>query len=88
MECWQDVLKEAANTVEYKKTSNTKYGLWQTMDEINITIPTDQKNRYGKSIMKRKYATLNTEIEKLKTGLKNYNEMDVIPSILKYELIK
>jgi hypothetical protein len=41
MECWQDVLKEAANTVEYKKTSNTKYGLWQTMDKINITVPMD-----------------------------------------------
>jgi hypothetical protein len=89
---WKDVLREAANTDEYKETikqyGHTKYGLWQIMEEINLKVPSGQKNRYGKDIMKRKYPSLNTEIDKLKNALKKYYELDIIPRLFYYELIK
>jgi hypothetical protein len=83
---WDDVMFETKKTKEYKK--DFKYGLWQIMDEINIKIPTGNKNRYGKDILKYKYTELNTEIIKLITKLKEYYEKEIIKDLFKYELIK
>lgn len=89
---WGDVVFEAKNTDEYKdairNTPNIRYGLWQIMEELNVQIDSGRVDRSGNPVLVYKYATLNTEIRKLDAALKRYYEVNIIPSLFKYELIK
>jgi hypothetical protein len=46
----------------YQRYGNTKPGLWQIMEGINLRVPTGRKNKF----MTRKYSTLNAEVDKPK----------------------
>jgi len=89
---WKDVVFEAVKTDEYKaaytKTSNMRYGLWQISEELNVQIDSGRKDRRGNVVYIYKYATLNTEINKLDNALKQYFNEEIIPLLFKYELLK
>jgi hypothetical protein len=89
---WNDVLFEIKRTEEYKKIISTypkfRFGLWQVMEEINVKIDSGRKNRQGEPVLVYKYANLNTAIKTLDTAIKTYYEINLIPLLFKYELIK
>ena len=92
MKYWRDVTFEAVRTEEYKSAikanKNLRYGLWQIMDELNVKIDSGRKDKKGNPVLVFKYATLNTEINKINTLLKNYYATEITPKLFEYELIK
>ena len=89
---WEDVLFEAKRTAEYKdsirQNPQMRYGLWQIMQELNIKIPSGRVDLQGNPIMTYKYETLNSEIKKIDSALKQYYDAEIIPLLFKYQLIK
>lgn len=89
---WRDVTFEATRTDEYKtaikENSNMRYGLWQIMVELNVKIDSGRKDKKGNPVFVYKYATLNTEINKLITLLMHFYQTEITPKLFEYELIK
>ena len=89
---WNDVIFETKRTEEYrdimKKYPDSRFGLWQIMQDINIKIDSGRKNRQGSPVLVYKYANLNTAIKTLDTAIKAYYNTNITPLLFKYELIK
>lgn len=86
---WNDVLFEARKTSEYASAdNNTRFGLWQIMQEINIKIDSGRKNKKGAPVYVFKYTALNSEIKKLDSALKSYYSEEILQSLFEYQLIK
>lgn len=98
---WKSVLECAKQTDEYNPQYT--YGLWQIESELNVweyngdiytELQRKEKNKEcknrGKSEpeMLRRYVSLNTAINELKVGLKEYYKTQIQDKLFLYELLK
>jgi len=94
---WNDILKEAKNTKNYK--SDFTYWLYQIIQELNTYIynwksyTLDEKKKLSLTSIDKKsvsieYLELNTKIEELKKFLKEYYKNQIQDKLFKYELLK
>ncbi|AAZ53778.1 hypothetical protein EHI52_04580 [Mesomycoplasma hyopneumoniae] len=83
LEIWKIILKQAAQTKNYKK--HFKYGLYQIDEELNTKtlIPNRKSNKYIYD-----YPELNRNIETLKVKLKKYYFDKIVPILLEYKFFK
>ncbi|MDR0677002.1 MAG: hypothetical protein LBF97_08215 [Elusimicrobiota bacterium] len=80
IQIWNDILKEAKNTKEYKK--NITYGVYQIEQELNTFYKNDKDN------IIYNYPELNGKLKKLKLVLKNYYKDYIQNKLFEYELLK
>lgn len=89
---WGDVMFEVHKTEEYRAAvlaePETRYGLWQIKEEINILVDSGRVDRTGAPVLMYKYPTLNTEVKKLEGAVKAYYETHLVAWLFRYELIK
>ncbi|MDR0957203.1 MAG: hypothetical protein LBM09_01335 [Candidatus Nomurabacteria bacterium] len=92
MKYWSDVMFEAKKTTEYQvalqREPETRFGLWQIMEELNVKVPSGKKDRQGNDVLKYKYAALNTEVNKLSDEIRKYYDEELLSDCFKYQLLK
>ena len=77
---WELIYKSAKNTKNYN--NKLTYGIYQIYDELN----TFYKNEQDKKVYE--YPELNGHLNTLKTLLKKYYNLEIVPFLFKYEFIK
>lgn len=77
---WEKVLLEAKKTKEYN--SSFTYSVYQIIDELNVSI----KDEEDKIIYL--YPELNGHLNTLKTMVKNYYKIEIVPFLFEYEFLK
>lgn len=80
---WNEILKLAKQTEEYKKF-NPKFtwGIYQISDELDISY----KDEKGKSVYK--YEELHSALVTMKTLVKNYYNSEIKDTLFEYEFLK
>jgi len=85
---WKAVLSEVQSGSKTEYNPNWKYGLHQIETEINIRIQTGTYDKKGNPKFKKKYSTLDENIDLLKSELKSFFEKNIQPKLFFYELVK